>query len=67
MRRRARLPERAGRYHVAPQDVHMTEQINKDDGAPQGARDLTWSYGTVLGAMGSRKSLLSMMQGTLRP
>jgi GH15 family glucan-1,4-alpha-glucosidase len=45
----------------------MTEQINKDDGAPQGARDLTWSYGTVLGAMGSRKSLLSMMQGTLRP
>lgn len=50
------------RYHVAPQDVHMTEQINKDSGAPQGARDLTWSYGTVLGAMSSRKTLVDMMQ-----
>jgi GH15 family glucan-1,4-alpha-glucosidase len=42
----------------------MTEQINKDNGAPQGARDLTWSYGTVLGAMSSRKTLVSMMQNT---
>jgi glucoamylase len=54
------------RYHVAPQDVHMTEQINKDSGSPQGARDLTWSYGTVLGAMGSRKTLVSMIETQLR-
>jgi hypothetical protein len=45
----------------------MTEQINKDNGAPQGARDLTWSYGTVLGAMSSRKSFVSLMQETLLP
>ncbi len=55
------------RYHVAPQDVHMTEQINKDSGAPQGARDLTWSYGTVLGAMSSRKTLVDMMQQISQP
>ena len=36
--------------------------VNKDSGAPQGARDLTWSYGTVLGAMSSRKTLVDMMQ-----
>jgi hypothetical protein len=45
----------------------MTEQINKDSGAPQGARDLTWSYGTVLGAIGSRKTLVSMMPAQLQP
>ena len=55
------------RYHVAPQDVHMTEQINKDSGAPQGARDLTWSYGTVLGAMSSRKTLVSMFPDAASP
>ena len=45
----------------------MTEQINKDSGAPQGARDLTWSYGTVLGALGSRTTLVSMMPAGPQP
>jgi GH15 family glucan-1,4-alpha-glucosidase len=45
----------------------MTEQINKDSGAPQGARDLTWSYGTVLGAMGSRKTLVSIFPDAASP
>jgi hypothetical protein len=28
---------------------------------------LTWSYGTVLGAIGSRKTLVSMMPAQLQP
>jgi glucoamylase len=43
------------RYHIQDQDFHMTEQINKDTGAPQGAENLTWSYGTVIGAMDFRR------------
>jgi len=45
------------RYHVKDQAFHCTEQINKDVGTPQGAQDLTWSYGTVIGAMAVRKQL----------
>lgn len=40
--------------HVVGQDFHMTEQINKKNGDPQGAEDLTWSYGTVILAMDGR-------------
>jgi glucoamylase len=43
------------RYHIQDHDFHMTEQINKDSGDPQGAENLTWSYGTVIGAMDYRK------------
>jgi glucoamylase len=45
------------RHHVAPYNFHLSEQINKDDGLTQGARDLTWSYGTVIGAMKARSDL----------
>lgn len=47
------------RHHVEAQAFHCTEQINKDMGAPQGAQDLTWSYGTVLAAMLARKEVVS--------
>lgn len=42
------------RYHVAGNDFHLPEELNKDTGVSQGAHDLTWSYGTVIGAMASR-------------
>eukprot|EP00475_Leptophrys_vorax_P045008 TRINITY_DN922_c0_g1_i1.p1 TRINITY_DN922_c0_g1~~TRINITY_DN922_c0_g1_i1.p1 ORF type:complete len:621 (-),score=167.52 TRINITY_DN922_c0_g1_i1:85-1947(-) len=50
------------RHHVKDQDFHMTEQINKDSGAPQGAQDLTWSYGTVIGAMTARKNAIKSVE-----
>jgi glucoamylase len=50
------------RYHVEGVDFHMAEEINKDNGAPQGAENLTWSYGTVIGAMEARKGALKAYQ-----
>ena len=40
----------------------VDEQINKDTGLAQGARDLTWSYGTVIGAMKARADLLKLAE-----
>jgi glucoamylase len=45
-------------HHVKPYNFHLNEQINKDTGLAQGAHDLTWSYGTVIGAMKAREDLL---------
>lgn len=44
------------RHHVQSNNFHLPEELNKDTGASQGAHDLTWSYGTVVGAMNSRKA-----------
>ena len=44
------------RHHVQGNNFHLPEELNKDTGASQGAHDLTWSYGTVVGAMNSRKA-----------
>ena len=47
------------RHHVEPLDFHLPEELNKDTGASQGAHDLTWSYGTVIGAMNSRANAVA--------
>ena len=46
-------------HHVKPYNFHLNEQINKDSGLAQGAHDLTWSYGTVIGAIKAREDLLN--------
>jgi len=42
-------------HHVEATGMHLGEQLNRDDGKPQGAPDLTWSYGTLFNAMAARK------------
>lgn len=40
-------------------DNHLSEQLNRDEGNSQGARDLTWSYQALLTALDSRKQVVS--------
>lgn len=41
-----------------PSSGHLTEEINRNSGVPQGAADLTWSYASVLTAAMARASLI---------
>lgn len=43
--------------YYTPEDGHLTEEINRNTGKPQGAADLTWSYASVLTAAFTRASL----------
>ncbi|GAB5354373.1 hypothetical protein AAMO2058_000113300 [Amorphochlora amoebiformis] len=45
--------------------LHMSEQINLDSGFEQGANDLTWSYGTLFGALDARKKAIEAMAGSV--
>lgn len=36
--------------YYTPNSGHLTEEINRDTGSPQGAADLTWSYASLLTA-----------------
>ena len=40
--------------YYTPQDGHLSEQYDRDNGSPQGAADLTWSYASVLTAAMAR-------------
>lgn len=40
---------------VIPPDGSMSEQFNKEDGSPVSARDLSWSYASVLTAVLARE------------
>lgn len=42
------------REHIEPDDFHCQEQIDKNTGKQTSAKDLTWSYATVLKAMHAR-------------
>ena len=42
------------RSHVANTGFHLTEQIDKQSGAPMAAHDLTWSYAATLKAIHAR-------------
>jgi len=42
------------RKHVEGEGFHLAEQLEKNTGKPMSAKDLTWSYATVLKAMHSR-------------
>lgn len=43
--------------YYTPSNGHLTEEINKDTGKPQGAADLTWSYASFLTAAMARADL----------
>jgi GH15 family glucan-1,4-alpha-glucosidase len=44
------------KHHIqGDPDGHVYEQINKATGEQYNARDLTWSYAEILGALGERK------------
>jgi len=53
------------KHHVLPLGLHCPEELNKDSGASQGAQDLTWSYGTVFGAMNARSDALAAISASL--
>ena len=42
-------------YHVKGDDCHLNEQIDRNSGKQTAARDLTWSYSSVLVALKYRK------------
>lgn len=53
------------RHHILPLGLHCPEELNKNSGASQGAVDLTWSYGTVFGAMDGRAAAMSAIQAAM--
>ena len=53
------------RHHIEPLGLHCPEELNKDSGASQGAQDLTWSYGTVFGAMAGRTDAFKAVNAAL--
>ncbi|CAK9047113.1 unnamed protein product [Durusdinium trenchii] len=51
------------RHHMKD-GMHLYEQIDKHSGEQWNAKDLTWSYAEVLGAMQSRRKALKLCGGT---
>ena len=50
------------RSHVAPTDEdHLFEQIDKRKGSQYNAKDLTWSYAEMLGALAQRRVALAVI------
>jgi len=49
-------------HHTKGLDHHFNEQLNLENGGPQGANDLTWSYGTLIAAMQSRKRAVATLR-----
>ena len=43
------------RTHVKAGGFHLNEQIDRNSGNPMAAKDLTWSYATMLKAVHARK------------
>merc|ERR1711924_435093 len=52
------------RHHVKDAGFHLSEQLDKNTGAPMSAKDLTWSYATVLKAMPAQASLPTLLSGS---
>lgn len=46
-------------HHIEPLGLHCPEELNKDTGESQGAQDLTWSYGTIFGAVVARDKAMA--------
>ncbi|CAE7724809.1 GAA [Symbiodinium pilosum] len=44
------------KHHVQATDLHMAEQIKRDDGSMSSAKDLTWNYANMLKAFKARKA-----------
>lgn len=47
---------------VTPVDGAMAEQVNRDSGAPQSARHLSWSYAAFLTAAAARRAALAAIE-----
>nr|P42042.1 RecName: Full=Glucoamylase; AltName: Full=1,4-alpha-D-glucan glucohydrolase; AltName: Full=Glucan 1,4-alpha-glucosidase; Flags: Precursor [Blastobotrys adeninivorans]CAA86997.1 glucoamylase precursor [Blastobotrys adeninivorans] len=47
---------RRAKYHT-PSSGHMSEEFNRTTGEPRGAKDLTWSYASLLSAAFAREEL----------
>ena len=50
-------------YHVAGDNFHLAEQLDKNSGYQISARDLTWSYADVLVALKTRKEFVASVVG----
>ena len=50
--------------HVAPNGLHLTEQIDRNTGDCMAAKDLTWSYACTLKAMHARKGYYEAVEAT---
>lgn len=48
------------REHIKNDDFHCDEQIDKSTGKQTSAKDLTWSYATVLKAMHARGKAMAV-------
>jgi len=49
------------RHHVAAGGFHLPEQIDRNSGTPMAAKDLTWSYATMLKAVHARKGFYAAL------
>ncbi|RYZ73886.1 MAG: glucoamylase [Proteobacteria bacterium] len=52
------------KYHT-PVGGSQDEQINRDTGAPQGARDLTWSYASFISLYEARETALKKLPASV--
>ena len=50
--------------YYTPANGHLTEEINRDTGVPQGAIDLTWSYASVVTAGAARAAAMDNMEAS---
>jgi len=48
-------------FHVAGDNFHLAEQIDRDSGTQKSATDLTWSYANVLKAMHTRAQVVNSL------
>ncbi len=53
------------RYHTPP-GGNQAEQFNRDTGAPQGARDLTWSYASFISLYEARQNAMMRLPAAFR-
>ena len=49
-------------HHVQPEGCHLAEQIDRSTGVQKSAKDLTWSYATVLSALKTREQAAAGLQ-----
>lgn len=50
-------------YHVARDQFHLAEQLDKNSGYQCSAKDLTWSYADVLMALKTRRDVAGSLGG----
>lgn len=51
------------KHHIKGNNFHMPEQLSGADGSSVSAIDLTWSYGTAIAALTSRREAMEVIAG----